>query len=149
MSHTTGSAEALCWTSAGAFFLAALLAGIWKYACIAASPEARAPVYVDIAHRAALMYAFACALLAELVARSAWSSRTNLVAAAAAITFFALAVVGYVVHGALRDTDNQLQRPHRLGRRTVPAGAMVAFMAVLIAAEVGGFAVVFAGFLAG
>jgi hypothetical protein len=142
------SAEALCWISAGAFFLAALAAGVWKYACIARSPDARAPAYVDTAHRAALMYAFACALLAELVARSAWSNAVNLAAAAIVIAFFAAAVLGYAVHGLLRDTENQLARPHRLGRRTIPPAAMVGFMVVLAAAEIGGFSVVFAGYLA-
>lgn len=138
----------MCWTSAGGFFLAALCAGVWKYACIARSPDARAPFYVDTAHRAALLYAFACVLLAELVARSAWSNAVNLVASALVIGFFAAAVLGYLIHGALRDTENQLARPHRLGRRTIPPAAMVGFMGILAAAEIGGFAVVFAGYLA-
>jgi hypothetical protein len=142
------TATALCTTSAGGFFGTGLLVGVWKYACIFTSADGRAPVYVDIAHRAALMYAFACALLGELVAHSAWSSGTNAVAAAVMIAFFALAVFGYLVHGYLRDTDNQLLPPHRLGARTVPRAAMVAFMAALIAGEVGGFAVIFAGYLA-
>jgi len=38
--------------------------------------------------------------------------------------FFAAAVLGYVIHGALRDTDNQLARPHRLGTRTVSPAAV-------------------------
>jgi hypothetical protein len=142
------TAHEFCLTSAGAFLVTGLATGIWKYACIAGSADARAPVYVDIAHRTALMYAFACGLLAMLCERSAWSNAVNLAAAVAAIAFFALAVAGYVVHGVLRDTDNQLARPHRLGGRTIPGGAMRAFMAVLIAAELGGVAVLFAGYLA-
>lgn len=138
-----------CLAGAGAFFLVGLLAGIWKYACIHRSPEARAPFYVDTAHRAALLYAFACALTGELCRRSAWPDRVNLVAAVALIAFFALAVLGYLVHGALGDTDNQLRRPHRLGKGTISPAAMLAFMVALIVAEVGGFAVIFAGFLAG
>jgi hypothetical protein len=141
------TASALCTTSAGGFFLVGLVAGTWKYACIHASPAATAPVYVDIAHRASLMYAFACALLAQLVDRSAWSNTVNLAAGAVMIAFFALAVVGYLVHGALRDTDNQLLRPHRLGARQVPGGVMLVFMSALVAGEVGGFAVVFSGYL--
>lgn len=137
-----------CLISAGAFFLVGLLSGVWKYACIFRSPEARAPFYVDTAHRASLLYAFACALTGELCRRSAWSDRTNLVAAVALVAFFALAVLGYLVHGALDDTDNQLRRPHRLGRGTVSPASVLAFMIALIAAEVGGFTVIFAGFLA-
>jgi hypothetical protein len=141
-------AHEFCLTSAGAFLVAGLATGIWKYGCIARSPDARAPVYVDVAHRAALMYAFACGLLAMLCERSAWSNAVNLAAAIAAVVFFALSVTGYVVHGALRDTDNQLARPHRLGGRIIPGGAMRAFMATLIVAELGGVAVIVAGHLA-
>jgi hypothetical protein len=138
-----------CLISAGAFLLTGLVTGAWKYACILRSPEARAPFYVDTAHRASLLYAFACALLAELCERSAWSRAVNLAAAVAVITFFALAVLGYVVHGVLRDTDNQLQRPHQLGKRTVPSGQVLGFMVLLMTAEIGGFLVIFAGYLAG
>jgi len=141
-------AETFCFASAGAFFFTGLLAGIWKYHAIATSPDARAPVYVDIAHRTALQYAFACALMAQLAARGAWSNATNLAASITLVAFFASAVIGYVVHGALRDTDNQLRRPHVLGRRTVSSGAMRGFMILLATAEVAGFAVLFSGFLA-
>jgi len=142
------TAHEFCLTSAGAFLVAGLVTGIWKYGCIARSADGRAPVYVDVAHRAALMYGFACGLLAMLCERSAWSNAVNLAAAIAAVAFFALAVTGYVVHGVLRDTDNQLARPHRLGGRIISGGAMRAFMATLIAAELGGVAVIFAGHLA-
>lgn len=140
------TAHAAALTSAGAFFLTGLLTGAWKYACIARSAEAKAPAYVDIAHRSSLLYAFACALLATFVSNSAFSDRTNLLAVLVLIGYFAVSVLGYLVHGALRDTDNQLQRPHRLGAKTIPPAAMLAFMLSLIAAEVGAFAVVFAGY---
>jgi hypothetical protein len=141
-------AETFCFASAGAFFLVGLLAGIWKYHAIATTADARAPIYVDIAHRAALQYAFACALMAQLAARGAWSNATNLAASVTLVTFFAAAVAGYLVHGVLRDTDNQLRRPHVLGRRTVPPGAMRGFMTLLATAEVAGFVVLLTGFLA-
>jgi hypothetical protein len=38
--------------------------------------------------------------------------------------YFAIAVFGFAVHGALRDTDNQLERPHRLG--TIFSGYLAA-----------------------
>ncbi len=138
-----------CLISAGAFFLTGLVTGAWKYACILRSPEARAPFYVDTAHRAALLYAFACALLGELCARSAFSPAVNLIAAIAVIAFFAFAVLGYVVHGALDDTDNQLRRPHRLGEGTASNASVLAFMLALMAVEIGGFLVIFVGYLAG
>jgi hypothetical protein len=142
------SAAAFCLTSAGVFFLAGLAAGVWKYACIATSAQGRAPLYVDTTHRASLLYAFACALLGELGRRSAWPNGVNMAASIVLVSFFAVTVVGYAVHGVLRDTDNQLARPHRLGRRTIPAAAMVAFMVLLSTSEIGAFLVLFAGYLA-
>ena len=137
----------LCVVSAGVFFLAALLTGAWKYFHIARSENAIAPVYVDIAHRAALMYSFAALLLAVFAGASAWSDAVNLIAAALPLAFFAFAIGGYVLHGVLRDTDNQFLKPHRLGPATLHPAAMAGFMWALMAAEIGGFAVLFAGFL--
>ena len=54
--------------SAGVLFMTGLLTGLWKYLAIARSPQARAPYYVDIAHRASLLYAFAALLMAAMAA---------------------------------------------------------------------------------
>ena len=134
---------------AGVFFAVGLLTGTWKYGWIRRSPDARAPVYVDIAHRASLLYAFACALLSQFCAGSAWSNTVNLIASAVLVLFFGVSVLGYIVHGVLRDTDNQLSRPHRLGNATIPDGLMTSFMFTLVAAEFGAFGVVFAGYIVG
>lgn len=50
----------------------ALLLGIWKYGHVATSETHLAHPYVDIAHRAALLYSFATILLAVFVELSAW-----------------------------------------------------------------------------
>jgi hypothetical protein len=146
--HHELTASKFMMVSAGLFFFFGLLFGAWKYACIARSDEAQAPVYVDIAHRAALLYSFACVLVAQLCGASAWSSTVNLAAAVVLVLYFAAAVLSYAVHGALRDTDNQLKRPHRIGKRTLGSGVMRAFLLSLIAAEVGAFLVIFIGYLA-
>lgn len=57
------NAETLCLLAAGVFFLTGLLTGVWKYMHIARSQTATAPVYVDIAHRSSLMYAFSAFLI--------------------------------------------------------------------------------------
>lgn len=137
----------LCVVASGVYFMLALLTGAWKYFHIAKSATATAPVYVDIAHRAALMYSFASLLLAVFAALSVWSPQTNLVAAALPLAFFGLAIVGYIVHGLLRDTDNQFLKPHRVGTIALPSAALAGFMWALMAAEIGGFTVLFAGFL--
>ncbi len=136
-----------CLASAGAFFLVGLATGTWKYACIATSSVARAPYYVDTAHRASLMYAFACGLISQLAGHSAWRDPLNLAASVVLVAFFAASVLGYVVHGVLRDTDNQLARPHRLGTRAIPRSAMLVFMVSLVIAELGSFSVILAGYL--
>lgn len=142
-------AEKYCLTAAFVFFMTGLLTGIWKYLHIARSTDATAPVYVDIAHRSALMYAFAAIVLAQLAAVSVWSATTNAWAALIALGFFAFAIVTYVLHGALQDTDNQFRRPHRLGKSTLPAGMFRLSMWALVAGEVGGVGVLGVGALRG
>jgi hypothetical protein len=124
--------------AAGLIFLWALVLGVWKYRGMAKSPEALAHPYVDVAHRAALLYSFATLLIAVFVELSGWSQAVNLIAAFALIFFFVAAITGYVIHGWRRDTDNQFRDP-------VPGTH--SFMWALIIAEIGGFAVLLAGFV--
>ena len=138
--------EAISSLAAAAFFIVGLLAGAWKWAHIRWSSHARAPVYVDVTHRSSLLYAFACLLIARLAALGALPEPVKVMAVASLIAFFVLTVAGYAVHGLLQDTDNQLARPHRLGRATIPTPMMDAFMISLIAAEIGAFAVLAFGF---
>lgn len=133
--------------AAGVFFMTGLLTGAWKYFCIARSENAQAPVYVDIAHRSSLLYSFAAMLLANFAALSAYPAQVNFWAATVALTFFAAAIFGYIVHGVLNDTDNQLRKPHQVAGKPLPRGSIVTFMWLLMAAEIGGFAVLFAGVL--
>ena len=126
-----------------------MLTGIWKYRHIMASSEAQAPVYVDIAHRTSLMYSFASLVLFAMAERSVWNEWVNTIAVLASVTFYAAAIASYVIHGVLRDTDNQLARPHRLGHHELPAWSLRLFMLALIVCEVGGAAVLFCGMLRG
>ncbi len=130
------------------FFVFGLLTGVWKYAALHASPAAQAPAYVDVCHRASLLYAFACLLLERMAEVSQLAPAVELPAVLAPLTFFALAVVTYAVHGLLDDTDDQLRRPHKLGRYVLPTWLTPAFMVALIVAEVGGALVLAFGVLA-
>jgi hypothetical protein len=125
--------------AAGLIFLLALFLGVWKYRQIMTSADHRAHPYVDIAHRAALLYSFATLLVAVFVALSAWPAWVNLTAAMVVVVFFVGAIIGYIGHGLRRDTVNQFENPDR--------GIEVA-MALLIAGEIGGFSVLLAGFVA-
>src|SRR3546814_17685469 len=71
-------AARLALVAAGLFFMSGLLTGVWKYAHIAQRAAARAPAYVDISHRASLMYAFAALLIAQFAQISAWPVAVNL-----------------------------------------------------------------------
>jgi hypothetical protein len=124
--------------AAGLIFLWALMLGVWKWRQMATSPDGLAHPYVDTAHRAALLYSFATLLLAVFAELSGWSEGVDAAAAFAAILFFAAAIGSYSWHGYRRDTDNQIR----------DGGAEVGpFMWALIVAEIGGSAVLIAGFV--
>jgi hypothetical protein len=137
---TLGIDTTLTLLAAGLIFLLSLCLGIWKYRQMATSDNHLAHPYVDIAHRAALMYSFATLLIAVFVELSAWPTWINLTSAAVVVFFFLAAIFSYIAHGAMKDTDNQLESagpPLHLG------------MFLLILGEVGGFAVLLAGFVKG
>jgi hypothetical protein len=141
------TAASLCLLAAGLFFMSGLLTGLWKYLCIARSETATAPVYVDIAHRTSLMYSFSALLLREFVPTSPLSAAGTRWAVGIPLLFFAAAIGTYLLHGLLRDTDNQLRAPHRLGRGTLPGVLIHGFMWALALGEIGGFAILLWGFL--
>src|ERR1700730_1749899 len=126
--------------AAGLIFLLALVLGVWKYRQIMAAPVHRAHPYVNIAHRAGLLYSFATLLVAVFVELSAWPAWINLTAAMIVVFFFVAAIVGYISHGVRRDTVNQFESPDR---------ALRVAMVLLIVGEIGGFGILLAGFIAG
>ncbi len=132
-----GDTKAVLVADAVMFFFALLL-GVWKYRQIMTSESFKAHLYVDIAHRAALLYSFALLLVATFVALSGFSSLVNLLAAGAMTFYFFAATIGYVIHGWRRDTENQFRDP-------LPGTS--ALMITLIIAEIGGWLVLVAGFL--
>lgn len=103
------------------------------------SPDGLAHPYIDTAHRAALLYSFATLLVAAFVELSGWSEIVDLIAAFALILFFAGAIAIYSYQGWKQDTDNHFRDPEQAGLHP--------FMWTLIAAEIGGFAVLLAGFV--
>jgi hypothetical protein len=125
--------------AAGALFLAALLLGVWKYRQMATSPTHLAHPYVDIAHRAALLYSFATLLIATFVQLSDFGSAANLSAALVMIAFFYSTLIIDVIH-VRRDTTNQFADP-------LPGTA--AYMAALTIGQIGGWLLLLAGFVHG
>lgn len=131
------AAATLCLFAAGLFLLGGLIAGIWKYRRIVTSADHRAPVYVDITHRAALLYSFAAVVMMKLVEYSPYSETVQLLATAVPISFFAAAIASYVWHGALEDTENQFEAQNFSTRWG---------MTLLIVGELGGISVLVWGF---
>jgi amino acid transporter len=124
--------------ASGLIFMWALVLGAWKYRQIATSENHRAHPYVDVAHRAALLYSFATLLVAVFVEFSDWSQLVDLVAAGVLVFYFVMAIAGYVWHGWKRDTDNQFAEPVR---------GLHPYMWTLVIGEIGAFGVLLAGFL--
>lgn len=136
--HHLHEATKIVMLFAAGMFLWALLLGALKYAQILGSTEHRAHPYTDVAHRAALLYSFALLLIAAFVQFGQWGFSVNLAAASALAAYFAISVAGYTWHGLRQDTENQF-----VGAPT----ALRAFMASLIAVEIGAWLVLVAGFV--
>ena len=141
------AAESLAIVSAGIFFLVGLITGIWKYKQIMASENAQAHPYVDICHRASLLYSFAAILLAKFIEVSQLPGTVELVAVSAVLFYFASAIFTYFIHGVLQDTDNQLKPPFHVGKVNISSRAISVNMWMLITGEVAGFLVLFYGVL--
>ncbi|WP_341709907.1 hypothetical protein [Limnobacter sp.] len=144
---TFSSASAFAIVSAGVFLLVGLFSGLWKFLQMWRSEQGLAHPYLDIAHRASLLYGFACLTLAVLAHFSTFSPNYNLFAAVTVIVFFALAVAGYLIQAARNGPDNQLRQPHKLGNHPMPRAGLALFMVALILAEIGGTLYLFAGAL--
>jgi hypothetical protein len=126
--------------AAGVFFMTALFTGAWKYYCIMASEQSEAPYYVNIAHRASLLYSFAALLIAVFAALSAFPDVVNLVATVVPLFFFGFAIFLYIQLGLKNETDNQF-------RTLADPGTMKVLMMALMIGEIGGFGMLFAGLI--
>lgn len=124
-------------TACGVFFLTALLLGVWKWRAMLHAPDHLAPHYVDTAHRAALLYSFACLVLIHFAELSPFAEGVNLAAVGLPLLFFAIAIASYIQAGWLDTSDNLFTQRNF---------ATTTGMYLLAAAEIGGFAVLFAGF---
>jgi hypothetical protein len=124
--------------ASGLFLMSGLLTGVVKYRRIMQSTEHRAPVYIDIAHRASFLYSFAALVIAKLLEYSPYTQGLQTVAAALPLLFFAVTLAGYFAHGLRDRTDNIF---------TERNFTTTWYMYMLIAGEIGGFGIIFWGFL--
>lgn len=129
-------AYSLALIASATFFLVGLILGVWKYRAMATSETGLAHPYIDTAHRAALMYAFATVMIAVFVQVSQLAGEWELLAVGLLVSYFAIAIATYVIHGLRKDTDNQV---HNM------SVAAAVFMWSLVVAEIGGFLIIFYG----
>lgn len=124
--------------ASGLFLMAGMLTGVLKYRAVMTSPQHRAPVYIDIAHRASFLYSFAALVIARLLEYSPYSQAVQLAATCVPLLFFAITIMGYAAHGLKNDTENIFSERNF---------TTTWYMYLLILGEVGGFAVILWGFL--
>lgn len=93
------------------------------------------------------MYAFSCVLLERISSISQLDIRLESLCIFLLVFYFSSAQFSYVLHGLLRDTDNQFELPHRLGQRSIPPQLMRIFMTSLVICELAAFATLFMGLL--
>ncbi len=124
--------------ASGLFLLSGMLTGVLKYQRTMTSANSRAPVYVDIAHRASFLYSFAALVIAKLLEYSPYSTRVQVIAATVPLAFFAITIIGYTAEGLMNRTDNIFRERNF---------TTTWYMYALITGEIGGFAVILWGFL--
>jgi len=122
----------------GLYLLTGMLTGVWKYAKIMSSDERKAPVYVDIAHRNALMFSFASLVIAKLVEYSPFGPSGQVVVVALPFFFFVVTSAGQITEGLKNSTENIFLKPDPV--RNI-------FMYGLVAGEVGSIALLVGGFI--
>jgi hypothetical protein len=130
------AAEELSIVLAGVFLLVGMLTGVWKYRQMLAREDSEADMYVDVAHRASLLYSPAVLVLGGLAWASTFPEAVDTAALLAVTAYFAIAVGTYVAL-ALKSTE-RTQFHERNVMTTVG-------MWSLILVEIGGTLVLLAG----
>ena len=123
--------------SSGLFLLAGMLLGVVKYQKMMTSQTHQAPVYIDFAHRASLLYSFAALVIAELLRYSPYSGTAQVWMAGMPLFFFAATVARYIQLGIENKVDNQYRE-----RNFVTTWGMY----LLIVGQIGGVAAILWGF---
>jgi hypothetical protein len=95
--------------ASGIFLLVGMIGGILKYRAIIKSPQRKAPLYIDMAHRAAFLYSIAALVMAELLKFSPYSEKVQLVISGVPLFFFAVAIGEYFKLGLQNKITNQFE----------------------------------------
>lgn len=124
--------------SSGLFLLIGMLIGIVKHQRMLTSPDHTAPVYIDIAHRAAFLYSFAMLVIAKLLEYNPYSESVQLIATSLVLVFLAITIVGYFVNGLKNTTDNLFRERNF---------ATTWYVYMLTVGEISGLSIIIWGFI--
>jgi hypothetical protein len=128
----------ICLLFSGLFLLAGMCIGILKYVFTMRSAQHSAPVYIDIAHRASLLYSFAALVMAKLIEFSPYTQTVQLIIAGVPLVYFALTIFQYTKLGLRRQEETQFSERNFI---------TTWFMYGLIVGEIGGVALILWGFI--
>lgn len=124
--------------ASGIFLFVGMVGGILKYHGIMTSRNHRAHPYIDIAHRASLLYSFAALVMATLLYFSPYSETVQLVITGVPLFFFAVAIAQYYRLGLEGKVTNQFKT-----RNFTTTWGML----LLIVGELGGVGAIVWGFI--
>jgi len=124
--------------AAGVFLFVGMIAGVLKYAGMMSNQQHRAPIYIDIAHRAALLYSFAALVMAALLYFSPYSLEFQLLITGAPLFFFALSIAQYLKLGIKNQETSQFRE-----RNFSATWGML----LLVIGEIGGMGFILWGFI--
>lgn len=124
--------------ASGLFLFVGMVGGVLKYHGIMTSPSHRAHPYIDVAHRAALLYSFAALVMAKLLEYSPYPQAVQLLITGVPLFFFAVAIAQYFRLGLARRVTNQFSERNF----NTTWG-----MALLIVGELGGVGAIVWGFV--
>jgi hypothetical protein len=90
---------------AGLYLLIGMVTGVWKYAAITKNENHKSSMYIDIAHRNALLFSFACLVIAKLMEFSPFSPIMQLVITLIPLFYFSLTTINQIKEGFAGRTE--------------------------------------------
>ncbi len=90
---------------AGLYLLVGMLTGVWKYAAIMKSENHKSSMYIDIAHRNALLFSFACLVIAKLMEFSPFSPVMQMIITLIPLFYFSLTTINQIKEGFAGRTE--------------------------------------------
>jgi hypothetical protein len=122
---------------AGLYLLIGMLTGVWKYAAMMKSENHKSSMYIDIAHRNALLFSFACLVIAKLMESSPFSPVMQLVITLIPLFYFSLTTINQIKEGFAGRTETIFKERNF---------STTWFMYGLIAGEIGCVSLMIIGF---